>query len=140
MFKKVLIGAAASASALVALPMAANAQYYGRGYDPYYGRSYDPYYRGGYAQGGYYTRGYDPYYANRGYSARSYNNYDGYYGRRCGSGTTGAIVGGAAGALVGREIARGGRSYYGRRGEGTVGSVIGGVVGALIGREVGRSC
>ena len=63
----------------------------------------------------------------------------GYYG--CDNGTTGAIVGGAAGALVGREIGRDGRGYryrYGRRGGGTTGAIIGGALGALIGSEASR--
>ena len=47
------------------------------------------------------------------------------------NGTTGLIVGGAAGALIGRQIAG--------RGDRTVGAVIGGAAGALVGREVQRS-
>ena len=57
-----------------------------------------------------------------------------YYCRR-GSGTTGLIVGGAAGALLGREVDR-----YGDRVPGTI---IGGAAGALLGREIdrgGRRC
>ena len=83
------------------------------------------------------TRRYARRYARRGYYDRGY--YDRrYYGRRgyrCGSGTTGAIVGGVGGALVGREIGRDGRRYrygrYGRRGgSGTTGAIIGGAIGA----------
>ena len=44
------------------------------------------------------------------------------------SGTTGAIVGGGAGALVGHAVA----------GHGLAGPLIGGVGGALLGRHVGR--
>lgn len=58
-----------------------------------------------------------------------------YYNCRRGSGTTGLIVGGAAGALLGREVDR-----YGDRVPGTI---IGGAAGALIGREIdrgGRRC
>ena len=47
------------------------------------------------------------------------------------NGTVGMIVGGAGGALIGREIAG--------RGDRTVGAVIGGAAGALVGREVARS-
>lgn len=47
------------------------------------------------------------------------------------NGTTGLIVGGAAGAVIGREIAG--------RGDRTIGAVIGGAAGALVGREVQRS-
>lgn len=55
------------------------------------------------------------------------------YGRstnRCRSGTTGAIVGGAAGALLGRSVA-------GRRNR-TLGTILGGAAGALGGREITR--
>lgn len=130
-----------------------NDYYDGRGY----ARGYD---RRGYDGNGYYGRGgysrqrsyggYNDgrYYGNRGYSDNRYYGNRGYYDdrgygrRRCGSGTTGAIVGGAGGALVGRSIARGGRNYYGYRrgGNGTVGALIGGAAGALIGREIDRSC
>lgn len=165
MLKKTIIGALAAATALTAIPTAAQAQryrdgYYGRHhrnhyrprsrvyvqtyyapgyggyYDPYYGRGYYPYpdryYGGGYYDRGYYDRGY-------------YRS--GYYGRRgykCDNGTTGAIVGGAAGALVGREIGRDGRGYryrygrYGRRGGGATGAIIGGALGALIGSQATR--
>ena len=47
------------------------------------------------------------------------------------SGTTGLIVGGAAGALAGREIDK--------RGERTTGTVLGAAVGALLGRHVERN-
>jgi hypothetical protein len=51
------------------------------------------------------------------------------------------IAGGAAGALLGREIDRGGRrGYYGRRGDGTTGAIVGGALGALVGREIARDC
>lgn len=164
MFKKIAIGAAASVSALIALPATASAQgyyydgynrsgydrqysrSYDRGYVPYrrgdyYGRAggYDRHYRGGY---GYPQQGYA--YPQQGYAypQRGYaypqRGYD--YRQRCGSGTTGAIVGGAAGALVGREISRGGRNRYYGRNNGTTGAIIGGAIGALVGREVSRGC
>ena len=69
-------------------------------------------------------------------------NHNGYYhgktwrdsqGRlRCrkSNGTVGIIVGGAAGALVGRAVDT--------RGERTTGTVIGAAAGALVGREVAR--
>jgi hypothetical protein len=72
---------------------------------------------------------------------RRYNR-DGYYngptwrddrGRyRCrrSNGTVGLLVGGAAGALIGREI-DGGRDR-------TTGTIVGAAAGALIGREVDR--
>ena len=53
-----------------------------------------------------------------------------YYCRRA-NGTTGLIIGGAAGALIGREI-DGGRNR-------TLGTILGAAGGALLGREVDRS-
>lgn len=53
------------------------------------------------------------------------------YGCRRGNGTTGLIVGGAAGALLGRSL-DGGRNN-------TLGTVLGAAGGALLGREVQRS-
>jgi hypothetical protein len=115
MLKKISLGALTLAAAATAVPQAAQAQ----------GRYYPP---GGPVAGpGYYGRNY----------ARPY----GYY-RKCG-GTTGAIVGGAAGALLGYELGRrsGGFDGYGyrRNGNGTVGAILGGAAGALLGREVDRS-
>lgn len=80
----------------------------------------------------------DPYYGGGGYSGQTY------YGNRC-SGTTGTIVGGVAGAVVGSKIIGGRRSYdyYGNRrgGSNTTGALIGGAVGALLGRKVDKdSC
>ena len=54
-------------------------------------------------------------------------------------GTTGAVVGGGAGALIGREIGRDGRGYRGRRRGGTTGTIIGAIAGALVGSAVERS-
>jgi hypothetical protein len=56
-------------------------------------------------------------------------------------GTTGLVVGGGAGALVGREIGRDGRGYRrrGRGGGGTTGAIIGGLIGAVVGSAVERS-
>lgn len=102
-------------AATVAVPTAAQAQHYG--YSPY-----------GYQQ---------PYYGQQAYGSR-------YYGDRyrCKSGTTGMIVGGAAGALAGREIERQSKNRYyytGKRG-GTTGAIIGAAVGALAGRAITRTC
>ena len=74
---------------------------------------------------------------------RRYYSRDGYYngptwrdsrGRyRCrrSNGTTGLIIGGAAGALAGRAIDT--------RGERATGTIVGAVAGALVGREIQRS-
>jgi hypothetical protein len=73
--------------------------------------------------------------------AGGYNGQNYYGGQRC-SGTTGTVVGGLAGAVVGSRIARGRQSYdyYGNRrgGSATTGTLIGGAVGALLGRKVDK--
>lgn len=46
------------------------------------------------------------------------------------NGTTGLVIGGAVGALAGREIAG--------RGDKTVGTIVGAAGGALLGREIDR--
>ena len=55
---------------------------------------------------------------------------DGRYYCKRDNGTTGLIIGGAVGALVGREIDS--------RGDRTLGTVLGAAGGALLGREVDR--
>lgn len=134
MLKKFALAAAAASTALVAMPTAAQAQsgYYSRdGYNRYYrGDRYDRGDRYGNRYGnGRYAR-------NNGYYGRNYDNR--YYGnRRCeGSGTTGAIVGGVAGALLGREATRDTRGY--NRNSGTTGAIIGGALGALAGRAIDK--
>jgi uncharacterized protein YcfJ len=56
---------------------------------------------------------------------------DGRYYCKRSNGTTGLLVGGAAGALVGRAIDT--------RGSRATGTILGAAAGALIGREVQRS-
>ena len=56
---------------------------------------------------------------------------DGRYRCRKGNGTTGLLIGGAAGALAGRAI-----DSQGNR---TTGTVVGGAAGALLGREIDRN-
>ena len=133
MFKLTLL--AASAAAMVALPGTAEARhrtYYGGYSSPYYGSNY-------YGQG-YYGQGYYPqrYYGSRYQGSRYYGSRH-YRRHRCGNGTTGLIVGGAAGALLGREIERSGNRYRYNRG-GTTGAIVGGALGALVGREIARGC
>ena len=150
MLKKLILGLLALVGVSAAVPSAAEARGgYHRGYDyGYYDLYQAPRHYGyaprgyGYAPRhyGYYDRGY---HVPRHYGRPRYAYRDRYYGRgyRCGSGTTGAIIGGAAGALLGREIGRGGRGYYSyRRGNGTTGAIVGGAAGALLGREIGRRC
>ena len=72
------------------------------------------------------------YYDNDGYyNGPTWRGRDGRYRCRRSNGTVGLIVGGAAGALIGREI-DGGRNR-------TTGTILGAAAGALIGREVQRS-
>ena len=105
--RKMVIGLAAMTMAVPALPSVASADHRDSGrYSRYYDNS--GYYHGPTWQGN----------NGRMYCRRS-------------NGTTGMIVGGAGGALVGRAL-DGGRSR-------TTGTVIGAAVGALLGREVQRS-
>lgn len=93
-------------------------------HDRYEGRNND--YRGGeYSQRGYYD---EPVYAN----TRVWRGDDGRDYCRRGDGTTGLVIGGAAGALLGREVA-------GRNGDRTLGAILGAAGGALLGRSVDRN-
>ena len=56
---------------------------------------------------------------------------DGRYRCKKGNGTTGLLIGGAAGALVGRAIDT--------QGSRTTGTIVGAAAGALLGREVERN-
>jgi len=98
-------------------------------YGGYYGNSY------GYNQGGYYPQSYagqySRYYNQQGYySGPTWRGNDGRYYCRRSDGTTGTLVGGAAGALIGSQVAG--------RGDRTIGAILGGAIGAVIGREVER--
>jgi hypothetical protein len=118
-----LLAAATLASGLSAVPAAA--QYYDRddyGYDRRDDRRDDRRYD---RRDRYESRHYDRRHDGRRYDDRYYDD------RRCRSGTTGAVVGGAAGVLIGRDLA-------GRRGDRTAGAIIGGVIGALGGRAIER--
>ena len=65
-----------------------------------------------------------------GYDDAVWRGNDGRYYCRRDNGTTGLIIGGAAGALLGREL-DGGRSR-------TLGTILGAAGGALLGREIDR--
>jgi outer membrane lipoprotein SlyB len=71
------------------------------------------------------------YYQNGTYVGPTWTGRDGRVYCRRSNGTVGLIVGGAAGALVGRAV-DGGRNR-------TVGTVVGAAAGALIGREIARN-
>ena len=89
--------------------------------DPRYGGYYaDRYYREG--------RYYEP--RRLSYNDRIYRGRDGRYYCRRSDGTTGLIVGGAIGGLLGNSIDRGGSRV--------VGTIIGAGAGALLGREIDR--
>ena len=96
---------------------------YGNGYGSssgYYGSS-----------SGAYGNSYSQYYDRNGYySGPTWRGNDGRYYCRRSDGTTGTIVGGAAGALIGSSIAG--------RGDRTIGAIIGGAIGAVIGNGVER--
>ncbi|HZG08714.1 MAG TPA: glycine zipper 2TM domain-containing protein [Allosphingosinicella sp.] len=68
---------------------------------------------------------------NRGYSGQTWRGSDGRTYCRKSNGTTGLLVGGAAGVLAGRHIDS--------RGDRTTGTVLGAAVGALVGRHLQRN-
>jgi hypothetical protein len=116
MFRKLSL-AAAAASTLALVPAAAQANHR------------DGYYDGGRYQESYRGERYGRY--DDRYYGRSNVRYD---GRRC-KGTTGMVIGGVGGALLGREVTR--NRYRGR--SGTTGAILGGAIGALAGRAVQKS-
>ena len=75
-----------------------------------------------------YDHGYE---RSQNHRAQTWRGSDGRLYCRKPNGTTGLVVGGAAGALVGREIDK--------RGSRTTGTVLGAAVGALLGRHVERN-
>ena len=131
MLKRIIISTAVAASALTALPAAAEAQsrygYSSRYDNGYYNQGYG-YNQGYYAQG----RNYNRAYANqRYYNQRTYNGgYYNHYRQRC-SGSTGTIIGAIAGGLLGNQVAG--------RGDRTLGAILGAGAGALAGRAIDRS-
>ncbi len=114
--KKLTIAFAAAATLVTG---AAPAAAHGRDHRDRYESRYD---RGNYGRYDSY-RGY-----NQGYDRAYYGDQRRAY--RCNSGTTGLIVGGVAGGLLGREVVRRDR---------TAGAIIGGAVGALAGRQLERA-
>ena len=119
------LGIALPAMMVAAAPVAAHTSSHGAstysqadGWNQYRDR-YNPYGRSGYSG--------EPVYA----STPVWRGEDGRYYCKKKNGTTGMIVGGAAGALIGREIAG--------RGDRTLGTILGAAGGALLGREIQRS-
>ncbi|WP_375397442.1 glycine zipper 2TM domain-containing protein [uncultured Sphingomonas sp.] len=74
---------------------------------------------------------YAPAEAKKSYRYREYRGRDGRTYCRRSNGTTGLVVGGVAGAVVGNSIAG--------RGDKLLGTVIGGAAGALGGRAIDRT-
>lgn len=62
---------------------------------------------------------------------RIWRGNDGRYRCKRDDGTTGLLIGGAAGAVIGSEVAG--------RGDKTLGAILGGLGGAFLGREIDRS-
>lgn len=86
-------------------------------------------YRGGYQPQPYYQN-YPSNYGEPVYrNTRVWQGDDGRYYCRRSNGTTGLLIGGAAGALLGREVA-------GRNGDRTLGAILGAAGGALLGRSI----
>lgn len=115
LFKTGALALAASSMALAAVP--AEARHYDR-----YSYSQD---QRGYGYGDRYGYG-EPLYRD----SRVWQGRDGNYYCRKKDGTTGLIVGAAAGALLGRSVAG-----YGDKGLGTI---IGGALGAILGKKVAQ--
>lgn len=101
----------------------------GYGYSDYDYNRPDPNY-GGYDAGRYYRD--DRRYRERqlGHNDRVYRGQDGRYYCRRPDGTTGLIVGGAAGGLLGAAIAPGGSEV--------LGALLGGAAGAVLGKSADR--
>jgi len=106
-----------------------------------YGRGYGEYRPGDYYRGDRYRddRYRDSYRGDRYYrgdyvgpNTRIWRGRDNRYYCRRDNGTTGLLIGGAAGAVIGSEVA-------GRGGDRTLGALLGGLGGALLGREIDRS-
>lgn len=126
-WRKMLMVAAGLATAATVIPTAALADGRGRGHHKHH-RHHDRYVERVYVEERpvyYRERYYEP--APRYYREAPRRHYR----SSCRSGgTTGLIIGGAAGALLGREV-DGGRDR-------TAGTIIGAGAGALLGREIDR--
>ncbi|HSQ95995.1 MAG TPA: glycine zipper 2TM domain-containing protein [Croceibacterium sp.] len=129
LFRTSALALAAAGIAVSAVPAAAQV-YYGHrssGYEQSWNHNRD-----GRDRYGYDTRYYGRnYHSQMAYRGQSWRVDDGRYYCRKKDGTTGLIIGAAAGALLGHEVDGG---YHH-----TLGTVIGGALGALLGKSVAQS-
>lgn len=105
----------------------------GRGHDRGYDRDDDRRYDRGYDRG--HDRGYrndrgDRYGARVAHDTRAWRGRDGRYYCRRDNGTTGLLIGAAAGGVIGNEVAG--------RGDRTLGAILGAAGGAILGRSIDR--
>jgi uncharacterized protein YcfJ len=132
MAKKISVISAMIAIGLTSLAVSTPAS----AHDGYKRQYYNSYQQQYYDDRGYaYPVNYDD---RRGYDdRRDYDRRDRrrFRGEKCRSGTTGTILGGVVGGLLGREIGRGGR--FNR--PSTTGTIIGAGAGALAGRALEKS-
>lgn len=112
--RKTILAATLAAAAIPAAPALADPPYWAPAHGHRYREDYRPqrYYR-----------------TDNGISY--WRGEDGRYRCRRSNGTTGLLIGGVAGALIGRSIDT--------RGDRAVGTILGAGAGALLGREVERS-
>ncbi|MEO6153327.1 MAG: glycine zipper 2TM domain-containing protein [Croceibacterium sp.] len=127
LFKSAALALAASSVALSAVPAEARGHGHAYGHRYEQSNSYDNY------SNGYGTNGYgyvEPTYQN----SRVWQGQNGNYCCQKKDGTTGLVVGAAAGALLGRAVDR--------RGDRALGTVLGAAAGALLGKQVaqGTNC
>jgi hypothetical protein len=129
--RKTILAIAAAALAIPAAPAMADPPHWA----PAYGKRYKADYRD---RRDYDRRGYNRYDDRGRYDEprrvsrrdRVWRGNDGRYHCERDNGTTGLIIGGAGGALLGREIDGGN--------DRTLGTVLGAAAGALLGREIDR--
>ena len=120
---KKMMMAAAAASMLAPVPLLADPPRHAPAYGYYKAKKGDRDYRRGYREG---RR--DAQRINR--DTRIWRGNDGRYYCKRDDGTTGLLIGAAAGAVIGSEVA--GRS------DRTLGAILGGLGGAFLGREIDR--
>lgn len=99
---------------------------YGNSYGGAYGNSYGGAY--GNNNGGNYGQYYD---RSGYYSGPTWRGDDGRYYCRRSNGSTGTLVGGGVGAVIGSQVAG--------RGDGLLGAIVGGAIGAVIGNSVDKN-